>query len=122
PGPGQGDPAHEAESGRRKAGADLLTYHELYALWERQNWKAHEIDFSVDKAQWLTTPTESQSETIWSTASFYLGEERVTADLAPFVPAAPSGEIEVFLTTQLVDEARHAAFYDRFMAEVLALE
>jgi ribonucleoside-diphosphate reductase beta chain len=35
--------------------------------------------------------------------------------------AAPSGEIEVFLTTQLVDEARHAAFFDRFMAEVLAL-
>jgi ribonucleoside-diphosphate reductase beta chain len=45
----------------------------------------------------------------------------VAADLAPFVLAAPSGEIEVFLTTQLVDEARHAAFFDRFMAEVLAL-
>jgi ribonucleoside-diphosphate reductase beta chain len=121
-GPGQGDPAHEAESGRRKSGAHLLTYEDLYALWERQNWKAHEIDFSVDKEQWLTTPTESQFETIWSTASFYLGEERVAADLAPFVLAAPSGEIEVFLTTQLVDEARHAAFFDRFMAEVLALE
>jgi ribonucleoside-diphosphate reductase beta chain len=121
-GPGQGDPAHEAETGRRKKGASLLTYEELYALWERQNWKAHEIDFSVDKAQWLATPTESQAETIWSTASFYIGEERVAADLAPFLLAAPSGEIEVFLATQLVDESRHAAFFDRFMAEVLALE
>jgi ribonucleoside-diphosphate reductase beta chain len=121
-GPGQGDPAHEAESGRRKKGADLLDYGELYALWERQNWKAHEIDFSVDKQQWLATPTESQGETIWSTASFYLGEERVAADLAPFLLAAPSGEIEIFLATQLVDEARHAAFFDRFMGEVLALE
>ncbi len=121
-GPGQGDPAHEAEGGRRKKGADLLTYEELYALWERQNWKAHEIDFSEDKRQWLATPTESQAETIWSTASFYIGEERVAADLAPFVLAAPSGEIEVFLATQLVDESRHAAFFDRFMAEVLALE
>jgi ribonucleoside-diphosphate reductase beta chain len=36
----------------------------------------------------------------------------VTADLAPFLRAAP----------QLVDEARHAAFFDRFGAEVLALE
>ena len=27
-----------------------------YALWERQNWKAHEIDFSVDKEHWLATP------------------------------------------------------------------
>ena len=34
----------------------------------------------------------------------------------------PSGEVEIFLATQLVDEARHAAFFDRFMAEVLALE
>jgi ribonucleoside-diphosphate reductase beta chain len=121
-GPGQGDPAHEDEGGRRSPGATLLTYEELYALWERQSWKAHEIDFAVDKEQWLVTPTESQRETIWSTASFYLGEERVAADLAPFVMAAPSGEIEIFLTTQLVDEARHAAFFDRFMAEVLALE
>jgi len=121
-GPGQGDPAHEAEGGRRKKGAGLLTYEDLYALWERQNWRAHEIDFSEDKAQWLITPTDSQFETIWSTASFYIGEERVTADLAPFVIAAPSGEVEVFLTTQLVDEARHAAFFDRFMAEVLALQ
>jgi ribonucleoside-diphosphate reductase beta chain len=121
-GPGQGDPAHEAEAGRRQKGAALLSYEDLYALWERQNWKAHEIDFSVDKEQWLVTPTESQQETIWSTASFYIGEERVAADLAPFVLAAPSGEIEIFLTTQLVDEARHAAFFDRFMAEVLALE
>jgi ribonucleoside-diphosphate reductase beta chain len=120
--PGQGDPAHEAEARRRRTGGDLLTYEELYALWERQNWRAHEIDFSADQAQWLATPTESQQETIWSTASFYIGEERVAADLAPFLLAAPTGEIEVFLATQLVDETRHATFFDRFMAEVLALE
>jgi ribonucleoside-diphosphate reductase beta chain len=46
----------------------------------------------------------------------------VTADLAPFLLAAPSGEVEIFLATQLVDEARHAAFFDRFGAEVMALE
>lgn len=30
--------------------------------------------------------------------------------------------MEVFLATQLVDEARHATFFDRFGAEVMALE
>ena len=45
----------------------------------------------------------------------------MTADLAPFLLAAPSGEIELFLATQLVDEARHAAFFDRFGAEVMCL-
>ena len=118
--PGQGDPAHESE-GKRRAGGDLLSYGQLYALWEKQNWKAHELDFTVDKEQWVTTPAESQAHTAWSLGSFYIGEERVTADLAPFLLAAPSGEVELFLATQLVDEARHTAFFDRFGGEVMAL-
>jgi ribonucleoside-diphosphate reductase beta chain len=118
--PGQGDPAHEAE-GKRRAGGELLSYGQLYALWEKQNWKAHEIDFTADREQWLTTPGESQAHTAWSLGSFYIGEERVTADLAPFLQAAPSGEVEMFLATQLVDEARHTAFFDRFGGEVMAL-
>jgi ribonucleoside-diphosphate reductase beta chain len=102
-------------------GAQLLDYKQLYALWERQNWKATDLDFTVDREQWVTTPSEAQVNTIWSLGSFYVGEERVTADLAPFLAAAPSGEVELFLATQLVDEARHAAFFDRFGAEVMAL-
>jgi ribonucleoside-diphosphate reductase beta chain len=119
-GPGQGDPGHDAEGGARDGGG-LLDYRQLYALWERQNWRATELDFSVDKEQWVTTPREAQESTIWSLGSFYVGEERVTADLAPFLLAAPTGEIELFLATQLVDEARHAAFFDRFGAEVMCL-
>jgi ribonucleoside-diphosphate reductase beta chain len=102
-------------------GAGLLDYRQLYALWERQNWRATDIDFSVDREHWLATPRAAQQNQLWSLGSFYVGEERVTADLAPFLLAAPSGEIELFLSTQLVDEARHAAFFDRFGAEVMAL-
>ena len=106
---------------RRRQADGLMSYEQLYALWERQNWKAHEIDFSVDREHWLATPRASQVDTAWSLASFYIGEERVTADLVPFLTAAPSGEIELFLATQLVDEARHTAMFDRFGAEVMAL-
>jgi ribonucleoside-diphosphate reductase beta chain len=102
-------------------GDGLLDYRQLYALWERQNWKATELDFSVDREQWVITPREAQESTIWSLGSFYVGEQRVTADLAPFLQAAPTGEIELFLATQMVDEARHAAFFDRFGAEVMCL-
>lgn len=107
---------------QRPAGGGLLDYEQLYALWERQNWRASELDFSVDKEHWLTTPSEAQQHTAFSFGSFYVGEERVTADLAPFLLAAPSGEVEAFLATQLVDEMRHAVFFDRFMAEVMGLE
>jgi len=99
-----------------------MDYRQLYALWERQNWKSTELDFSLDREQWLTTTTHAQESTLWSIGAFYVGEERVTADLAPFLLASPTGEIELFLATQLVDEARHAAFFDRFGAEVMALD
>ena len=116
---GMGDPAHKAE--RKRTSGDLLSYEQLYALWERSNWRAHELDFSVDREHWLASPTEGQMHTAYSMASFYVGEERVTADLAPFLLAAPSGEIEAFLATQLVDEMRHSVFFDRFAQEVMAL-
>ena len=108
-------------TGGDRDGDGLLDYRQLYALWERQNWKATVLDFSVDREQWVTSPREAQESLIWSLGSFYVGEERVTADLAPFLQAAPTGEIELFLATQLVDEARHAAFFDRFGAEVMCL-
>jgi ribonucleoside-diphosphate reductase beta chain len=118
-GPGQGDPAHRSEQRSRRG--DLLTYEQLYALWEQKNWRVHELDFSRDREHWLATPSEGQKHTAFSMGSFYVGEERVAADLAPFMLAAPSGEIEAFLATQLVDEARHAVFFDRYAAEVMAL-
>jgi ribonucleoside-diphosphate reductase beta chain len=116
-GSGASDPAEE---GRPRGG--LMSYEQLYALWEKQNWRAHEIDFSVDKDQWLAAPTEAQRHNTFSLGSFYVGEERVTADLAPFLLGAPSGEVEAFLATQLVDEMRHAVFFDRWMAEVVGVE
>jgi ribonucleoside-diphosphate reductase beta chain len=112
-----GDPA---ESKRPRGG--LMSYEQLYALWERQNWRAHELDFSLDRQHWLVSPTEAQRHTAFSVGSFYVGEERVTADLAPFLLAAPSGEVEAFLATQLVDEMRHAVFFDRWASEVMGLE
>jgi ribonucleoside-diphosphate reductase beta chain len=112
-----GDPA---ESKRPRGG--LMSYEQLYALWERQNWRAHELDFSKDREHWLVSPSEAQRHTAFSIGSFYVGEERVTADLAPFLLAAPSGEVEAFLATQLVDEMRHAVFFDRWASEVMGLE
>jgi ribonucleoside-diphosphate reductase beta chain len=109
-----------AEGGAAKRD-NLLTYEQLYALWEKRNWRSHELDFSIDREQWLATPTEAQADTAWSLSSFYVGEERVAADLAPFVLAAPSGEAEAFLATQLVDETRHAVFFDRWASQVMAL-
>jgi len=52
---------------------------------------------------------------------FFHGEECVTATLAPWVNSAPTEEMQLFLSTQLADEARHTVFFDRFFEEVVGV-
>src|SRR3954469_8839574 len=103
------------------AGA-VVSYEDLYARWERGNWRALEIDFSEDRRQWHEALTEHERRAaLWNYAMFFVGEDAVTDDLAPFIDAAPREEQKYFLATQQVDEARHAVFFKRFMQEVVGL-
>lgn len=95
-------------------------YRQLYYRWERQQWEAGAIDFTEDRRQWAEDLSpELKRSFLWGLSSFYVGEEQVTNTLVPFVDAAPSEEQQVFLTTQLADEARHTVFFDRFYSEAL---
>lgn len=107
-------------------GARLPSYRELYLRWERQQWKTQDIDFTQDKLDHnrLTVEhTEAQRHQGHQTfSSFWIGERQVTVDLLPFVLAMPDDDQKIFLTTQVVDEARHVVFFDRFFSEVLGAE
>ena len=95
-------------------------YRDLYYRWENQQWEAGAIDFGGDRRQWLEDfGPDLRRSFLWGLASFYVGEEQVTHTLVPFVDAAPTEEQQVFLATQLVDEARHTIFFDRFYSEAL---
>ncbi|MBW3594556.1 MAG: ribonucleotide-diphosphate reductase subunit beta [Actinobacteria bacterium] len=94
-------------------------YRELYYRWERQQWEAGSIDFMQDRNDWLAFPDDLKRSFLWGLSSFYVGEEQVTHTLVPFVDAVPTEEQQVFLSTQLVDEARHTVFFDRFYSEAL---
>jgi hypothetical protein len=101
------------------AAASQVSYEDLYARWERGNWSALELDFSEDRRQWREALTEHERRAaLWNYAMFFHGEDAVADDLAPFIDAAPREEQKYFLTTQQVDEARHAIFFKRFMNEV----
>src|SRR5207248_2246809 len=80
--------------------------------WEAQQWSVGDIDFSLDRQDWLEATELEKKATLWSHRLFFNGEERVTSTLAPFVWAAPTPEIEIFLSTQMVDEARHTVFFE----------
>jgi ribonucleoside-diphosphate reductase beta chain len=115
------DPALQESADRGQS--QLLTYKQLYDLWERQQWAVQDIDFSVDRRQWHEQfSAEERYMRMYGLSSFFVGEQRVTADLAPIVRAAPEEDMRIFLSTQLADEARHVAFFDRFYSEVGVLE
>jgi hypothetical protein len=98
---------------------DAITYTDLYARWERGNWKATELDFTEDARQWREDFTEFERQAaLWNYCLFFWGEDAVADNLSPYIDAAPLEEQKYFLTTQQVDEARHAVFFKRFMQEV----
>ena len=98
----------------------MPSYRDLYLRWERLNWKVSELDFTQDRADWLALPDAQKERLLWTLAAFYVAEQRVAATLTPYVTAAPKLEQKIFLTTQIVDEQRHAVFFDRWFQEVVA--
>ena len=100
----------------------MPTYMDLYRRWESQQWAVGDIDFSLDRQDWLEASDLDRKATLWSHRLFFNGEERVTSTLAPFVWAAPTPEIEVFLSTQMVDEARHTVFFEKWWRDVVRSE
>src|SRR3954451_23909728 len=101
---------------------DAISYDDLYARWERANWRATEIDLTQDAVDWREKLTEQQRRSaLWLYTLFFHGEDSVADNLSPYVDAAPLEEQKYFLTTQQVDEARHAVFFHRFMREVAGM-
>ncbi len=112
-----GDPALSAGE------VKLLGYRELYELWERQQWATQDIDFTQDRIDWHERiPAEERTQRMYGLSSFFVGEQKVATELAPLMRAVPDEDMRLFLCTQIADEARHVAFFDRFYREVGILE
>jgi ribonucleotide reductase beta subunit family protein with ferritin-like domain len=102
--------------------SDAISYEDLYARWERGNWCATELDFTEDARQWRESFTDFERQAaLWNYCLFFWGEDAVADNLSPYIDAAPLEEQKYFLTTQQVDEARHAVFFKRFMQEVCGI-
>src|SRR5919198_2934128 len=99
---------------------DAISYDDLYARWERGNWRASEIDFAQDAIDWREKLTpEQRRSALWLYSLFFHGEDAVADNLSPYIDAAPREEQKYFLATQQVDEARHSVLFHRFMHEVV---
>ena len=82
-------------------------------------WNPTMIDFTQDKADWVSF-SPAEKDLIWLLlALFVAGEEAVTLDLLPLIQTiAQEGRLEeeMYLTTFLFEEAKHTDFFSRFFS------
>lgn len=88
-----------------------------------RHWDPYEIPLERDKLN-LIEFDHQEGETDFDNfrrglALFGAGEESVTEDLAPLAVALTDIEDEMFVTTQMYEEAKHAEFFDRYWQEVI---
>ena len=115
------DPALQESADRGEA--QLLSYRELYLLWERQQWSTQELDFTQDHTDWHERiDPEERFQRMYGLSAFFIGEQKVADELGPIMRACPTEEQRIFLCTQIADEARHVRFFDRFYGEVGVLD
>jgi ribonucleoside-diphosphate reductase beta chain len=100
-------------------GVELLSYRQLYELWERQQWATQDLDFTQDRIDWHERfSPEERFQRMTGLSAFFTGEQKVTDELGPIMRACPDEDMRIFLSTQIADEARHVMFFDRFYTEV----
>lgn len=94
-------------------------YRDLYYRWEHEQWEAGKISLEEDAAAWPTLDAYARRHLADAVNWRRVRSELATTALVSFVDAAPTEEQQVFLTTQLADEARAGVFLDRVADEVL---
>lgn len=95
------------------------SFRDLYRAWEDHPWSSSAIDLSLDAKQWTEELDERQRESaLWTYAMFLKGVETEARTLSAVMDATPFEDARAFLATQIVDEARHRMFLDRWLREV----
>ncbi|MDZ7730534.1 MAG: ribonucleoside-diphosphate reductase [Natrialbaceae archaeon] len=99
-----------------------------------RHWDPFDIDLSNDADNFLNSTLLSIDPQEWgldvsveegfdsfrqSIAMFGAGEDAVTEDLSPLAVVLEDMDDQMFITTQLYEEAKHAEFFDRYWKEVI---
>ncbi|WP_077211773.1 R2-like ligand-binding oxidase [Bacillus dakarensis] len=84
-------------------------------------WDPRDIDFSQDKEDWESLTYAQREELMQLISQFYGAEESVTIDILPMISAISKVgyfEEEMYLTTFVFEEAKHADFFSLFLENI----
>ncbi len=87
-------------------------------------WDVDDLDFSQDKEDWVRITEEQQRGLLGVTIRFLAGEQAVTDQLVPMIAASHAlGRFDwvTYLSTFLMEEAKHAEFFMRWHDEVVGV-
>lgn len=103
-------------------------YFQLYANSKRLAWDPAAVDLSADVAGWQAlkrdhADVDAATQILQLIALFHAGEESVATTLAPYLGAAGrlglGVDVEMYLTSQVYEEAKHFEFFARYVREVI---
>ncbi|MBM3666821.1 MAG: hypothetical protein FJW90_04960 [Actinobacteria bacterium] len=84
-------------------------------------WNVDDLDFAQDAADWERITPEQREGLLGVTVRFLAGEQAVTDELVPMIAASHAlGRFDwvTYLSTFLMEEAKHAEFFMRWHSEV----
>jgi ribonucleoside-diphosphate reductase beta chain len=84
-----------------------------------KHWDPHDIDLTADREAMADLDDVDFEGLKRALALFGAGEDAVAEDLAPLAVVLEDFEDQLFVTTQLYEEAKHADFFDRYWREVI---
>src|SRR3989442_14682624 len=61
---------------------NMPSYMDLYRRWEAQQWAVGDLDFSLDRQDWLDASVLGRKATMWSHRLLVDGQERGTSTFA----------------------------------------
>src|SRR2546428_14128253 len=75
---------------------NMPSHMDLYRRWEAQQWAVADIDFSLDRQDWLEATDLERKATLGSHRPFLKGDAPGATTPAPLVSGAPMPELEDF--------------------------
>jgi ribonucleoside-diphosphate reductase beta chain len=94
----------------------------LYQRWENQHWAVGELDYDRDRAIWAELRPFHRQELMHSLAEIEVGEASVTATLSSLIEHARLEGDQLYLATQIADEARHVKFFQTYLDQVIGID
>ena len=92
-----------------------------YKFAIKRIWDVDDLDFTQDAADWERISVEQREGLLGVTIRFLAGEQAVTDELVPMIAASHAlGRFDwvTYLSTFLMEEAKHAEFFMRWHDEV----